>query len=273
MSRVERASIVPGPVDGDPPATGPIPAYALAIMTKAPAAGSVKTRLVPPLTPDEAARLQACFLKDTAERIAAVDVKGCAGVAVYTPQGAEPLFRALLPPGFGLVPQRGDTLGDRLHNAAADLFAAGYAAVCLVDSDSPTLPPAALERAVAALERPGERVVLGPAEDGGYYLIGVKATRGRLFADIEWSTDRVLAQTVARAREVGLEVELLPRWYDVDDGPSLCRLCEELVPDVPASGVLPGYPAPHTRAYLRQLVATGAHRIWPQRVTGGLRSS
>jgi rSAM/selenodomain-associated transferase 1 len=254
-------------------ASGSIAASALAIMTKAPTAGSVKTRLAPPLTLGEAAALQACFLLDTAERIAALEAAGCAGVAVYTPEGAEALFNELLPAGFRLVPQRGEGLGDRLRNAAVDILAAGYASVCLVDSDSPTLPPAALTRAVAALEQPGERVVLGPADDGGYYLVGVKASCPRLFADIAWSTDRVLAQTVARARELGLEVELLPRWYDVDDGPSLRRLCEELLPDTPTSGASSGYRAPHTRDYLRQLVVVGAERIWPQRFSEGLRTS
>ena len=276
MSRTSRASIVPGPAaitDGNGRPAGSIAACALAIMTKAPTAGTVKTRLVPPLTPDEAATLQACFLKDTAESIAALGARGRAGIAVYTPEGTEPLFRELLPPGFTLVPQRGEGLGDRLRNAAVDIFAEGYATVCLVDSDSPTLPPAALVRAAAALEQPGERIVLGPADDGGYYLIGVKASRPRLFADIAWSTDSVLAQTVARARELRLEVELLPSWYDVDDGPSLRRLCEELVPDAPASAASPGYAAPHTRSYLRRLVAAGAPRIWPKRFSKGRRSS
>jgi len=144
--------------------------------------------------------------------------------------------------------------------------------VCLIDSDGPTLPPAVLARAVAALEEPGERVVLGPADDGGYYLIGLTACRPRLFADIAWSTDGVLAQTVARARELDVDVELLPRSYDVDDGPSLGRLCEELI-DAPASSASPGYRAPHTRDHLRRLVAAGGQRVWPQRFSEGLRRS
>lgn len=266
MSRAARASIVPRRADagaaGGRPAACSATACAFAIMTKAPAAGRVKTRLVPPLTPHEAAGLQACFLQDTAECIATIAPPGCAGVAVYTPEGAELLFKELLPPEFTLLPQRGDGLGDRLCNAAADLLAAGYDSVCLIDSDSPTLPPSALGRAAAALEQSGERVVLGPADDGGYYLIGVKASSRRLFADIAWSTDRVLAQTVARAKELRLGVELLPRWYDVDDGPSLRRLCDELVPDAPASDASLGYRAPHTRDYLRRLIKAGRRSIW-----------
>ena len=237
-------------------------ACALAIMTKAPRAGCVKTRLSPPLTPDEAAGLHACFLKDTAECVAAAALRGrCAGVAAYTPEGSEPLFEGLLPPGFRMVPQRGDGFGARLHHAAADVLRAGYAAVCLIDSDSPTLPPASLEAAAAALAAPGERVVLGPADDGGYYLIGITAARERLFAEIAWSTDRVLAQTIARARELDLEVVLLPPWYDVDDGASLRRLCEELFPVGGARGPAGGYHAPHTRAYLGRLLAAESERL------------
>lgn len=235
---------------------------ALAIVTKAPRAGSVKTRLAPPLTLDEAAALHACFLRDTAESIAALGAAGrCGGVAVYTPEGAEPLLGGLLPADFRLFPQRGDGFGDRLLNAARDVLDAGYRAVCLIDSDSPTLPPAALEAAVAVLAQPGERVVLGPADDGGYYLIGLTAAHPRLFADITWSTHQVLAQTIARAQETGLDVALLPRWYDVDDGASLRRLCEELVPDGRAAGgAASGYHAPHTRAFLRRLLAAERER-------------
>lgn len=236
-------------------------ACALAIMTKAPRAGCVKTRLSPPLTANEAAALQACFLKDTAECVAAATLGGrCAAVAAYTPEGAEPLFESLLPPGFRMVPQRGDGFGARLHNVAADVLRAGYAAVCMIDSDSPTLPPATFEAAAAALAAPGERVVLGPADDGGYYLIGMTAVRARLFAEIAWSTDQVLAQTIARARELNLEVVILPPWYDVDDSASLRRLCEELFPGGNVGGPAGGYHAPHTRAYLARLLAAENER-------------
>jgi uncharacterized protein len=241
---------------------------AFAIMTKAPRSGQVKTRLAPPLTLDEAADLQVCFLKDTAESIALLCDAGFGeGIAVYTPEGAASFIRELLPPHFGLLPQRGETLGERLLSAGADLLAAGYVSVCLIDSDSPTVPPAVLVQAAAALARPGRRVVLGPADDGGYYLIGVAACHPRLFADIAWSTDRVLAQTIDRARELSLPVELLAPWYDVDDGPSLRRLCGELLSDGPAANPAAArdpYRAPHTRDYLRRLAAGGLDDIWPE---------
>ena len=240
-------------------------------MTKAPAAGSVKTRLVPPLSYDEAAALHTTFLKDTAENIlSATDLCACEGVALYTPAGTGPAMETLLPKNFRLVCQRGEALGERLLSATADLLAAGYASVCLIDSDSPTLPLAALTTAVALLARPGERVVLGPADDGGYYLIGVKAMHRELFAGISWSTDRVFAQTVARAEEARLDAEVLPRWYDVDDGPSLHRLCEELFGRPAASrGALRGYRAPHTRRLLARLLSSARERVWPQPLVEG----
>jgi uncharacterized protein len=238
-------------------------------MTKAPRAGAVKTRLVPPLAHDEAAALSVCFLRDTAANIAGVvNVLPAEGVAVYTPMGAERAFDGLLAEGFKLVAQRGEVFGERLFHAAEDLPALGYASLCLIDSDSPTLPRSLLAEAVRALAAPGDRVVLGPADDGGYYLIGLKHAHRRLFQNIDWSTERVLDQTIERAAEIGLEVKLLPAWYDVDDGVTLGRLCEELFRRPAGNAVgqhgLVGYEAAHTRAYLSRLIEReGRERIWP----------
>src|SRR5271155_2063370 len=171
---------------------------ALAIMAKAPRAGKVKTRLSPPLTPEESAALNISFLKDTAENLAAVAAKTAeghaAGLICYTPIGDEAAFDGLLPPDFALVPQRGDGFGERLLHAAQDILAFGFASVCLIDSDSPTVPRAAFEQAVRELAHPGDRLVLGPADDGGYYLIGLKHPRPEPFADIAWSTSAVFSQ-------------------------------------------------------------------------------
>ncbi|HEX8774501.1 MAG TPA: TIGR04282 family arsenosugar biosynthesis glycosyltransferase [Pyrinomonadaceae bacterium] len=237
-------------------------------MTKAPRAGSVKTRLVPPLTHEEAASLSVCFLRDTAANIAAVAASEAAeGVAVYTPVGAESRFDDLLHEGFSLLAQRGDGFGERLYYAAEDLLALGYQSLCLIDSDSPTLPRSLLTEAVRALAQAGDRVVIGPSDDGGYYLIGLKAAHRRLFEDIDWSTERVLGQTVERAAEIGLEVKMLQSWYDVDDGSSLNRLCDELFRsrgvDARQNG-LAGYEAAHTRRYLTRIIdAEGRGRVWP----------
>jgi rSAM/selenodomain-associated transferase 1 len=222
---------------------------ALALMTKAPLAGRVKTRLVPPLTPGEAAELNKCFLSDTAATISSVSPKkdACA-IAVYTPLGAESAYFDILPPDFSLLAQRGSAFGQRLYFAAVDLFKCGFESVCLIDSDSPTVPAENFVQAVKLLSSPGDRIVLGPCDDGGYYLIGLKKPHREVFGQIDWSTERVLAQTRQRAREIHLEVKLLPPGYDVDDGASLKRLCQELLADTASADI-----APHTRKFLRKL--------------------
>jgi rSAM/selenodomain-associated transferase 1 len=255
---------------------------ALAVMTKAPQPGNSKTRLVPPLAVAQAATLSACFLRDTCNNIDAVSRGGtAAGVAVYTPVGAEAFFDGLLPESFGFVNQRGSLFGERLFYATEDLSTLGYDSFCLIDSDSPTLPPAFLRAAVSALLRPGDRVVLGPAADGGYYLIGLKRIHRRVFERVDWSTSRVLAQTIARAKEIKLPVTLLPTWFDVDDATTLRQLCDELFPrngKQRMQSAPVAYRAPHTRAYLSRLIDAGMDlRIWPtvgeldQATSGGSR--
>jgi rSAM/selenodomain-associated transferase 1 len=246
---------------------------ALAVMTKAPQAGRVKTRLVPPLTPQEAAELNKCFLRDTAAAISSVcssrsvsdagemDFKykasashseaatAACGVAAYTPVGAESAYNDILPADFSLLPQRGDKFGERLYFAVEDLFKCGFASVCLIDSDSPTVPAENFAKAVELLSTTEDLVVLGPSDDGGYYLIGVKRPHRQLFEQIDWSTERVLNQTIQRATEIGLEHKLLPSGYDVDDDTSLRRLSNELLADTTSANV-----APHTRKFLESFV-------------------
>jgi len=247
---------------------------ALAVMTKAPQAGQVKTRLVPPLTPEEAAELNKCFLRDTATTISSVCYRRRAGdaskmqfehadashseaatarasaIAVYTPVGAESAYTDILPADFSLLPQRGDKFGERLYLAVEDLFKCGFNSVCLIDSDSPTVPAENFAEAVELLSTREDRVVLGPSHDGGYYLIGVKKPHQHLFEQIDWSTERVLNQTIQRANEIGLEVKLLTTGYDVDDDASLRRLCNELLGEQREDTA-----APSTRKFLAGLVA------------------
>jgi rSAM/selenodomain-associated transferase 1 len=233
---------------------------ALGIMCKAPSAGTTKTRLSPPLSRDEAAELSRCFIADVANVVGGLPPElGVCGFLVFTPSEAERAFEGLLPGGFGLLPQRGEDLSERCANALEDLLAQGCAGACLLNSDSPTLPTAPLEAAVAALRRPGERVVLGPALDGGYYLIGAKRPVPGLFRAIAWSTGRLLAETEARAGAFGLAVDRLPAWYDVDDGLALAWLVQELLGDgtPPVANGLRGSPAPRTRAYLSALAGRG----------------
>jgi len=235
------------PARGRHPGLAEQHACALAIMTKAPRAGNVKTRLVPPLTPNQAAELNRCFLRDTARAISGVGPPAI-GVAVYTPIGAEAIYADVLPPDFFLVPQRGEHFGDRLSFATADLFDCGFQSVCLIDSDSPTVPALAYKQAVKKLSAPGDRVVLGPTEDGGYYLIGLKQPSSILFERIDWSSERVFEQTLQRAEEIGVSVESLPIGFDVDDRASLERLHNELFTTGAGKDV-----APHTRRFLAKL--------------------
>lgn len=227
---------------------------ALAVMAKAPRPGKVKTRLQPPLTAEEAAALNVCFLRDTALNLAeVVSGGGAQGLICYTPVGDEEAFDGLLPEGFALVAQRGDGFGERLHLAATDILACGFGAVCLIDSDSPTVPTAAFAAAVEALRAPGDRVVLGGSDDGGYYLIGLKQAHAAPFERITWSTGSVLAETVERVHEAGLQLTELPVWYDVDDGATLRLLEAELLEGRrPGFAAADGYEAVHTREFLRR---------------------
>lgn len=228
---------------------------ALAIMAKAPHPGRSKTRLSPPLTPTEAAELSRCFIRDTAESFieAAKLWASIRGVAVFTPTDAVNEFDTLLPGEFWTIPQRGESFGERLGLAVDDLLAAGFGSVCLIDSDSPTVPVVWLVEAAERLAAPGDRAVLGPSLDGGYYLIGVKQSHPQLFADITWSTSAVMGETIRQARLLNLSVDVLGTWYDVDDAPSLDALCEELLEARPSTAI--GAKANHSRRFLEEIIA------------------
>ena len=234
---------------------------AIAVMAKAPRPGEVKTRLAPPLARDMASALSAGFLRDITENIALA----AGGVRIhpyvaYAPARSAAFFDGMLADGTRLILADGAGvaepgirgIGRGLLHAARSLFAEGHNAVCLVNADSPTLPTALLSQAAAALAEDGDRVVLGPAEDGGYYLIGLKAPHAQLFADVAWSTSEVAQQTRERARALGLPVIELDQWYDVDDVPALHRLCCELTTGRPKNGLDP-FPAPATARCIAQL--------------------
>jgi hypothetical protein len=225
-------------------------------MAKASKPGRTKTRLVPPLTFEEAAALNTAFLQDVADNVLlaatqAAPGAGIAGYAAFGPTGSEDFFRGVLPAPIGLIEAWLPNFGDCLFHTIGELFARGHSAAVVLNSDSPTLPTSLLVATAAALAQPGDRAVLGPSSDGGYYLLGLKAVHRRLFDDIAWSTERVAAQTMERAREIGLEVYRLPVWYDVDDAESLNRLRAELGESAPAKGrsdALRPNRASHTRA-------------------------
>src|SRR5437660_1564058 len=226
---------------------------AIAIMAKAPAAARVKTRLSPPLRPDEARELSACFLRDmtqmlvSAGRAAAID-----GYIAFAPAGSEASFAPIVAPGTGFVLADGAINSPPgvvgfvrcLLQAARALFARGYGAVALLNSDSPTLPAELIVATAQRLSAPGERAVLGPASDGGYYLLALKAPYAELFANIDWSTARVAAQTRAAAQRLGLELAEIAPWYDVDDPTSLAQLVRDCADK--------GAAAPSTAAWLER---------------------
>src|SRR6266851_6828827 len=177
----------------------------IAFMAKASAPGRAKTRLVPPLTFEEAALLNTAFLQDVADNVllAARDCDrdcGIAGYAAYGPPGSEDFFRDTLPGGIGLIEAWRQNFGDCLLHTIEEIFGRGHASAVVLNSDSPTLPTAFLIETAAALARPGDRAVLGPSSDGGYYLLGLKTAHRRMFEDIDWSTERVARQTMERAR-------------------------------------------------------------------------
>ena len=150
--------------------------------------------------------------------------------------------------------------GDCLFGAIARLFEKGHTAAIVLNSDGPTLPTSLLVEAANFLAQPGDRMVFGPAEDGGYYLLGIKSAHRRLFEDIAWSTEHVAQQTLARATEIGLPVHILAPWYDVDDIATLRRLFAELLEGAQSNAQLKPYQAQQTAKLLRRLSADDTFR-------------
>jgi hypothetical protein len=206
----------------------------------------------------EAADLNTGFLRDVANNILEAGKSvPVGGYMAFGPPGSGPFFEAILPPGIGLIESWIGPFGDCLFHAVTELFARGHSAACVLNSDSPTLPTSLLVELTQLLSMPGDRAVLGPSEDGGYYVLGLKAPHRRLFEEVAWSTDRVAEQTLERAREIGLPVHILPAWYDVDDAASLGRLRAELFGGGSFAPDLKPFDAAHTRAalggFLREL--------------------
>ncbi len=194
---------------------------AVAIMARAPSDTRGKSRLLHELRADDGLELRRALLLDTID--SARSVRGVDTILLFTPDTAGDEFAALGARVTRLAPQRGEGLGARLEHAFADLFAAGYSAVTIIGSDLPTLPAAYIARGVAALLRHPDPLVLGPADDGGYYLVGLRSSHPEIFRGIPWGTTRVLAETRAAADAHGLPVALLPAWYDVDTVDDLRR--------------------------------------------------
>jgi rSAM/selenodomain-associated transferase 1 len=227
----------------------------IAIIAKTPEAGKSKTRLSPPLKPEQCAEISACFIQDLGANIQTLANSGqCAGYALYTPAGTEEKLRRLLPDEFGLVLQTSGDLGARLLAGIRDILALGHAGAIIVSSDSPTLPAAYFRMAVDKLLSE-DCVVLCPAVDGGYTFIGLSRPHARLFEDMPWSTEVVHRLTEERAAEIGLPVFNVPMWYDVDDAATLAILRADLGGDPLPFDTTddPRMKAPMTEAYLNRL--------------------
>ncbi len=243
----------------------------IAVMAKASAPGRAKTRLVPPLDYDEAAALNTAFLHDVFDNILLATSRAArdatvAAYAAYGPPGSEDFFRSRFP-GVDLIPAWFSDFGACLLHAIEQMLARGHKAAVVLNADSPTLPTALLNEAAAALARPGDRAVLGPSSDGGYYLLGLKAAHRRLFEDIAWSTERVAEQTRERVDEIGLELHLLPEWYDVDDLAGLRRVHAEIFHGDAAITRDGAAPAPHRARHTASLLSD----LWPDGVFGRRR--
>jgi rSAM/selenodomain-associated transferase 1 len=196
---------------------------AIVIMAKAPTPNEVKTRLIPHLKPEMAALLYHNFLLDKIEQVKSVE-KAKFFIA-YMPDNSESYFKKIAP-DFDLILQIGNDLGDRLGYVSNKLFNKGFKKVVILDSDTPNLPTEYIRKAIAGLRN--SDIIIGPCEDGGYYLIGLKSPTTDIFKNIPWSTSNVANVTVKRAKEIGLKSSSLKYWYDIDTIDDLKRLKKDL---------------------------------------------
>lgn len=187
----------------------------LGIFVRDPVPGAVKTRLAPPLSPEEACALYEAFLRDLFRRVQALR---SVRVTVFRAGEAPDRLAPLVPGGWAVEPQRGADLGQRLAHATDRLLAGGARAV-VIGSDSPDVPVQTIRRAFQRIKH--KDVAVGPASDGGYYLVGLRAPAPGLFEGVPWGTPGVLEGTLANIERLGLSLAVLPVWYDVDDDASL----------------------------------------------------
>jgi len=198
---------------------------ALAVMARVPELGKVKTRLEPFLGAEKTKELYLCFLSDifaNLKKLNSVDV-----FVFYTPENLTDEFVELIPYGIPLAPQKGSDLGERMLNAASHLFGATYESVVIIGSDSPDLPVSYIEEAFKSVEG-GKDIAIGPASDGGYYLVALSDPKKAPFAGVNWGTETVLEETLAVMDSEGTKYSLLSEWYDIDEKNDLAFLKNNL---------------------------------------------
>lgn len=214
--------------------------HALIVFAKVPQPGRVKTRLTTLLSPEQAAMLYEAFLHDALAQYEAMEVD----VRLYLSPPTTPRPIDLVPDSVAVREQQGDGLGERMMHAFVESFAEGYERLVVIGTDHPTLPTAFIEQAFAALAAPLS-VVIGPSDDGGYYLLGMNDFYPQLFDEMTYSHADVFTQTLARSGDTGAAVSVLPSWYDVDTPELLRRLVKDLED--------PSVHAPNTRRALAEL--------------------
>lgn len=199
-------------------------------MAKAPIPGTVKTRLVPPLTEAQAVELYGALLLDQLEHLCGLeDVEF---YLAYTPDEAAPLMKSLAFDRFHCFAQQGEDLGARMRQVFDELWRRGHRQVVLIGSDLPPVPLNTFGQAFAELATAEKRVVFGPSRDGGYYLIGMNRPTPELFSAMSWSHDQVLAQATDKLVPMGIKFSLLPVSFDVDTAADIDRLREIRDPEL-----------------------------------------
>jgi rSAM/selenodomain-associated transferase 1 len=223
-----------------------MPANALVVLTKVPEPGESKTRLVPPLSATEAAELARALLIDQLNNLS--NFTAARLFIAFAPPEAGAFFAAFTAGDFTCFPQQGRTLGERMRNVFQQLFTDGFNNVVLIGADLPVIPLAFFRQAYEWLERGKVDVVLGPSQDGGYYLAGMSRLVPDMFEGITWSREDVLARTLEKLERLKWKYELLPLRYDIDTADDLERLSQE----TPEAGMMK-----NTLAVLNALKRTG----------------
>ena len=189
---------------------------ALCIMFRIPEYGNVKQRLAAQIGHNEALNAYASMLHETINNVSRLK-----GIDIYGFYEGRASQQANLLQGFETLPQQGKDLGEKMLNAVNLLFKKGYSKVILIGSDSPDMPVSFVSEAFVQLD--SHELVIGPSNDGGYYLIGMNSPIDSVFKGIQWGQSNVLQETISIAESEGIKYFLLPEWYDIDDLDSLKR--------------------------------------------------